>query len=181
MNWIIIMAWSLRYSPTSSSVKWALGSITTNKANGGDGIPAEIFQILKDDAIKVTMTYSICSKLGKLSSGHRTEKGSFHFNPKERQCQGIFKLLHNCIYLTHWQSNPQNSPNQASTIHEQRTSRCSSWIQKRQRNQRSNCQHLLNNRKSKRVPKNIYFCCINYAKTFDCVDDNKLWKILKEM
>ena len=109
------------------------------------------------------------------------EKGSFHFNPKERQCQGIFKLLHNCIYLTHWQSNPQNSPNRASTIHEQRTSRCSSWIQKRQRNQRSNCQHLLNNRKSKRVPKNIYFCCINYAKTFDCVDDNKLWKILKEM
>ena len=84
MKWIIIMVWSLTYSQTSWSVKWALGSITTNKANGGDGIPAEIFQILKDDAIKVSMTYSICSKFGKLSSGHRIEKGSFPFNPKER-------------------------------------------------------------------------------------------------
>ena len=46
---------------------------------------------------------------------------------------------------------------------------------------RSNCQHLLDHRKSKRVPKNIYFCFIDYAKAFDCVDHNKLWKILKEM
>ena len=61
MNWIIIMAWSLRYSPTSSSVKWALGSITTNKANGGDGIPAEIFQILKDDAVEVL--HSTCQQI----------------------------------------------------------------------------------------------------------------------
>ena len=108
MNWIIIMAWSLRYSPTSWSVKWALGSITTNKANGGDGIPAEIFQILKDDAIKVTMTYSICSKLGKLSSGHRTEKGSFHFNPKERQCQRMSKLWYKCTHFTCQQYYAQN-------------------------------------------------------------------------
>ena len=49
------------------------------------------------------------------------------------------------------------------------------------RNQRSNCQHLLDHRKSKRVPKNIYFCFIDYAKSFDCVEHNKLWKILKEM
>ena len=46
-----------------------------------------------------------------------------------------------------------NSPSQASTVHELRTSRCSSWIQKRQKNQRSNCQHPLDNRKSKRVPE----------------------------
>ena len=54
---------------------------------------------------------------------------------------------------------------------------------KRQRNQRSNCKHLLDHRKSKRVPekKNICFCFIGYAKAFDCVDHNKLWKILKEM
>ena len=65
-------------------VKWALESITMKKASGGDGIPVELFQILKDNAIKVSMTYSICSKFGKLSSGHRTEKGSFPFNPKER-------------------------------------------------------------------------------------------------
>ena len=60
-------------------------------------------------------------------------------------------------------------------------SRCPSWFQKRQRNQRSNCQHLLDPRKSKRVPKKIYFCFIDYAKAFDCVDHNKLWKILKQM
>ena len=57
-------------------VKWALGSITTNKASGGDGIPVELFQILKDDAVKVL--HSI-SKFGKLSSGHRTGKGQFSF------------------------------------------------------------------------------------------------------
>ena len=50
-----------------------------------------------------------------------------------------------------------------------------------QRKQRSNCQHLLDHRKSKRVPENIYFCFIDYAKAFDCVDHNKLWKILTEM
>ena len=58
-------------------VKWALGRITTNKANGGDGISAELFQILKDDAVKVL--HSIFSKFGKLSSGHRTGKDQFSF------------------------------------------------------------------------------------------------------
>ena len=57
-------------------VKWALGSITINKASGGDGIPVELFQILKDDAVKVL--HSIC-KFRKLSSGHRTGKGQFSF------------------------------------------------------------------------------------------------------
>ena len=70
-------------------VKWALGSITTNKANGGDGIPVELFQILKYDAVKVLHLYA--SKFGKLSSGHRTGKVSFHSNPKERQCQRMLK------------------------------------------------------------------------------------------
>src|SRR5574340_1099734 len=54
-------------------------------------------------------------------------------------------------------------------------------VLERQRNQRLNCHHLLDHRKSKRVPENIYFCFIDYAKAFDCVDHNKLWKILKEM
>ena len=57
-------------------VKWALESITMNKASRGDGIPVELFQILKDDAVKVL--HSIC-KFGKLSSGHRTGKGQFSF------------------------------------------------------------------------------------------------------
>ena len=56
-------------------VKWALESITTNKASGGHGIPVELFQILKDDAVKCCTQY--VSKFGKLSSGHRTGKGQF--------------------------------------------------------------------------------------------------------
>ena len=58
-------------------VTWALGTITTNKASGGDGIPGELFQILEDDAVKVL--YSICQQIGKPSSGHRTGKGQFSF------------------------------------------------------------------------------------------------------
>ena len=63
-------------------VKWALGSITTNKASGGDGIPVELFQILKDHAVKVL--HSICQKFGKLSSGHRTGKGQFSFQSQRK-------------------------------------------------------------------------------------------------
>ena len=58
-------------------VKWALGSITMNKASEGDGIPVELFQILKDDAVKVLHSY--VSKFGKLSSGLRTGKDQFSF------------------------------------------------------------------------------------------------------
>ena len=54
-------------------------------------------------------------------------------------------------------------------------------IEKRQRSQKSNCQNPLDHRKSKRFQKNIYFCLIDYAKGFDCVDHSKLWNILKEM
>ena len=63
-------------------VKWSLGSTTTSKASGGDGIPLEVFQILKDDAVKVL--YSITSKFGKLSSGHRTGKGQFSFQSQRK-------------------------------------------------------------------------------------------------
>ena len=58
-------------------VNWALESITMNKASGSDGIPVELFQILKDDAMKVL--HSNVSKFGKLSSGHRTGEGQFSF------------------------------------------------------------------------------------------------------
>ena len=63
-------------------VKWALGSITISKASGGEGIPYELFKILKDDAVK--LWHSICSKFGKLSSGHRTGKGQFSFQSQRR-------------------------------------------------------------------------------------------------
>ena len=80
-------------------VKWALGSITTNKASGGGGIPVERFQILKDDAVKVL--HSICQQIWKNSAvATGLEKVSFHSNIKERQCQRMFKLPHNCTHLT---------------------------------------------------------------------------------
>ena len=63
-------------------VKWALGSITTNKASGTDGIPVELFQILKDDVVKVL--HSIYSKFGKVSSGYRTGKGQFSFQSQRK-------------------------------------------------------------------------------------------------
>ena len=63
-------------------VKWALGSITTNKASGGDGIPVELFQILKDDIVTVLPQYA--SKCGKLSSGHRTGKRPFSFQSQRK-------------------------------------------------------------------------------------------------
>ena len=56
-------------------VKWALGSITMNKASEGDGIPVELFQILKDDAVKVL--HSICQQIWKTQHGHRNEKAQF--------------------------------------------------------------------------------------------------------
>ena len=79
-------------------VKWALESIPTNKASGGDGIPVELFQILKDDAVKVL--HSICQQVWKTAVAKGLEKISFHSNPKERQCQRMLKLPHNCTHLT---------------------------------------------------------------------------------
>ena len=81
-------------------VKWALGSMTTNKASGGIGIPAKLFQILKDK-VQLKCCTQYASKFGKLSSGHRLEKISVHSNPKERQCQRMLKLPHNCTHRTH--------------------------------------------------------------------------------
>ena len=80
-------------------IKWALGSITMNKASGSDGIPVELFQILKDDAVKVL--HSIHQQIWKTAVATGLEKVSFHSNPKERQCQRILELLHNCTHLTH--------------------------------------------------------------------------------
>ena len=78
-------------------VKLALGSITTNKASGSDGIPAELFQVLKDDAVKVM--HSTCQQIWKTQQWPRVWKRSVHSNPKERQCQGMFKP-HKCALFT---------------------------------------------------------------------------------
>ena len=79
-------------------VKWALESIITNKASGGDGIPVELFQILEDDAVKVLHLISANLENSAVATG--LEKVSFHSNHKERQCQRMLKLPHNCTHLT---------------------------------------------------------------------------------
>ena len=79
-------------------VKWALGSITVNKANGGDGIPVELFQILKDDAVKVL--HSICQQVWKIQQWPQDWKRSVFIPVSKRQCPRMFKLLHNSTHLT---------------------------------------------------------------------------------
>ena len=80
-------------------VKWALESITMNKASGGDRIPVELFQILKDDAMKVL--HSICQQIWKTQQWPQDcKKVCFHSNPKERQCQRMLKLPHNYTHFT---------------------------------------------------------------------------------
>ena len=80
-------------------VEWALGSITMNKARGDYRIPVELFQILKDDAVKVL--HSICQQIFENSSvAIGLEKVSFHSNSKERQSKRMLKLPHNCTHLT---------------------------------------------------------------------------------
>ena len=79
-------------------IKWALGSITTNKASGGDRILAELFQIPKDDAVKVL--HSVCQQIWKTAVATELEEVSVHSSPKERQCQRMFQLLDNCTHLT---------------------------------------------------------------------------------
>ena len=108
-------------------VKSALGSITTNKASGGDGIPFELLQILKDDAVKVP--HSICQQIWKLSSGHRTGKGPFSFQSQRKAMPKNVQItaqLHSSHTLAKWYS--KNSPSQALAVHVPWTSRCSSWF-----------------------------------------------------
>ena len=82
-------------------IKWALGSITTNKASGGDGIPVELFQVLKDDVIKVSQ--SICQQIWKTHSGHRNGKDQFSFQfqrkamPKNAQTIAQLHLSHTLV------------------------------------------------------------------------------------
>ena len=79
-------------------VKWALGSITMNKAHGGDGIIAELLQILKDEAVKVL--HSICKKIWKTQQWPQDWKGQFSFQSQRKAMPKMFKLQHNCTHLT---------------------------------------------------------------------------------
>ena len=102
-------------------VKWTLGSITTNKASGGDEIPVELFQILKDNAISAKSAKSAAlntpANLENSAVATGLEKVSFHSNSKERHCQKMFRLLHNCPRLTHYQSNAELSQAKKKVLH----------------------------------------------------------------
>ena len=145
MTWITMMVWSLTQSWIS------LGSILQNKARRGDAIPAKLLQILKDAAVKMLHSMSVNSEISPVAI--ELEKVSLHSNPKERQCQTVFELPYNCIHFTYQQGYAQNPARQASAVPKLRTSRCTSWVQNRQRNQRSNCQHPLDHGESKGVPE----------------------------
>ena len=151
-------------------VKWALGSITTNKASGGDGIPVELFQILKNDVVKVL--HSICQQVWKTQQWPQDWKTSGNAKECSNYCtislishasKVMFKILQarlqqymNCE-LPDVQADfrkGRGTRDQIANIH---------WIIEKARDSQ----------------KNIYFCFIDYAKAFDCVDHNKLWKILK--
>ena len=94
-------------------VKWALGSITTNKASGGDGIPVELFQILKEDAVNVL--HSISQQIWKTQQWPQHWKSQFSFQP-QRKAMNVQTTtqLHSSHMLA--KSNAQNSPRQTSTV-----------------------------------------------------------------
>ena len=80
-------------------VKCALGSIIANKATGSDGISPKLFQILKDDAVK--MLHAVCQQIWKSQQWPQNRKRSgFYSSPKEGKCQRMFKLLYSCTYFT---------------------------------------------------------------------------------
>ena len=105
--------------------KWALGSITMNKASGDDGIPVELFQILKDDAVKVL--HSMCQQICKTQQWPQDWKRSV-FIPIPKKGNAKECSNYHTIALISQQGNVQNSPSQALIVRELWTSRCSSWI-----------------------------------------------------
>ena len=160
-------------------VKWALGSITMNKASGGYGIPAELLQILKDDAVKVL--HSICQQIWKTQQWpHDWSRSVFIPVPKKgnaKECSNyrtIALISHasKCSkfskpgFSNTWTVNFQMFKlvfEKAEEPEIKLPTSAGSW------------------KKAREFQKNIYFCFIDYAKAFDCVDHNILWKILKEM
>ena len=106
-------------------VRWALGRITMSKASGGDEIPVELFQILKDDAVKVL--HSICQQIWKTQQWPQDWKRSVS-SQYWRKAMARTAQTTTHTHLTHELSNAQNSSSQAPTVCEPWTSRCSCWI-----------------------------------------------------
>ena len=133
-------------------VKWALESITTNKVSGGDGIPVELFQILKCDAVK--MLHLIFQQIWKTQQWPQDRKRSVLIPiPKKgnaKECSNYCTIA----LISHTSKVMLKILQATSTVHESKTSRSKSWIQ---RNQRSNHQHSLDYRKQKRIPEKHRF------------------------
>ena len=155
-------------------VKWALGSITMNKGSGDDGIPVELFQILKDDAVK--MLNSICQQSGNLSSGHRTGKGQFSSQSQRKEMTRNIQTAAQLL-LSHSLAKLKMLKILQARL-QQYMKRELPDIQAGFRKGRGTRDQMANSRwimeKAREFQKNIYFCFIDYAKAFDCVDHNKL-------
>ena len=154
-------------------VKWALESITTSKASGGDGIPVDLFQILKDVAVKVL--HSVCQQIWKTQQYLQNWKRSVFFpipkkgNAKECSNYCTIALISHAskVMLKILQARLQQYMNceLPDVQAEFRKGRGT-------RNQIASIHWIIE--KARDFQKNIYFCFIDYAKAFDCVDHNKL-------
>ena len=160
-------------------VKWALESITTNKAREGDGIPVQLFQILKDDAVKVL--HSISKQIWKTQQWPQDWKRSVFIpipkkgNAKERSNYCTIVLISHArkVMLKILQARLQQYVN-----HELPDIQAGFRKGRGTRDQIANICGIIE--KARELKKNFYFCFIDFAKAFDCVDHNKL-KILEEM
>ena len=158
-------------------VKWALGSIANNKASGGDGIPVELFQILKDDAVKVL--HLICQQIWETQQWPQDWKRSIFIpipkkgNPKECSNYCTIALISQAskIMLKILQASLQQYMN-----HELQDVQAGFRKGRGTRDQIVNILWII--KKAREFQRNIYFCFIDYAKAFNCVDHNKLWEIL---
>jgi len=158
-------------------VKWALGCITMNNASGGDGIPVELFQILKDDAVK--LLHSICQQIWKTQQWPQDWKMSV-FIPIPQKSIAKESSNYCTIALNSHTKNvmlkiPQARLQQYMN-HKLLDFQAGFRKGRETRDQIANICWIIE--KVRQFQKNIFFCFIDYTKAFDCVDHNKLWKII---
>ena len=154
-------------------VKWALGSITTNKASGDYGIPAALFQILRDDALK-SAALNMSANLENSAVVTGLEKVSFHFNSKECSSYNTMEFISHAskVMFSVLQARLQQYVNQELPD-------VQAGFRKHRgiRDQIANIYWSIE--KVKEFQKNLYFCFIDNTKAFDCVDHKNCGKFLK--
>ena len=154
-------------------VKWALGSMSMNKASGGNGIPVELFQILKDDAVKVL--HSICQQIWKTQQWPQDWKRSIFIPIPKKGNANACSIYHTIALISH-------DSKVTLKILQARLQQCVNRelpdVQAGFRKGRGTRDQIVNIRwiieRARGFQKSIYFCFIDYAKAFDCVDHNKL-------